>query len=100
MKMHSPAHPGDVLKRSEMEPRQLSVSALAEAIQVSRKHLSQVVNGHARITPDLAVRLARAFKTSPELWINLQAEYDRWEAEQIAPHKEIKPLAMPKAATA
>ena len=100
MKMHSPAHPGDVLKRSEMEPRQLSVSALAEAIQVSRKHLSQVVNGHARITPDLAVRLARAFRTSPDLWINMQAEYDRWEAERMAPHKEIKPLAAPKAATA
>ena len=100
MKMHSPAHPGSVLRQSEMEPRKLSVSALAEAIQVSRKHLSQVVNGHARITPDLAVRLARAFRTSPDLWINMQAEYDRWEAERMAPHNEIKPLAAPKAAKA
>ena len=91
-RMYDPPHPGGVLKRVEMEPRKLTVSEFAKVLRMSRVQLSQVVNGHARITPDLAVRLSRALKTSPDLWLGMQAEYDLWQAEHTAPHKEIKPL--------
>ena len=91
-RMENPPHPGGVLKRVEMIPRELTVSEFAKVLRISRVQLSQVVNGRARITPDLAVRLSRALKTSPDLWLGMQAEYDLWQAEHATPHKEIKPL--------
>ena len=90
--MYDPPHPGGVLRRLDMEPRGVTVTQLAKAIGVSRTMLSQVVNGRARITPDLAVRLSRALDTSPDVWLNMQAQYDLWQAAHMEPHREIKPL--------
>jgi len=58
----------------------LTVSGLAVVLGVSRKTLSEIVNEHASITPDMALRLSRAFKTTPELWLNMQRNYDLWQA--------------------
>ena len=91
-RMHNPPHPSGVLKRLEMEPRGLTVSEFARTLKISRKQLSLVVNGHARITPDLSVRLARALVMSAELWLNMQAQFDLWQAEHNAPHRDIQPL--------
>jgi addiction module HigA family antidote len=76
-----PTAPGQILRAHYLEPRNLSVSALAEQADVSRKHLSDIVNGHVRVTPTVAVRLAHALDTSPTLWLNLQAAVDVYEAE-------------------
>lgn len=57
-RMHSPAHPGDILKQMYMEPLGVTVTQTADALGVSRKHVSAIVNGHAPVTPDMAVRLA------------------------------------------
>jgi antitoxin HigA-1 len=76
-----PAHPGGVIRRMQMEPLGLSVTRLAEILGVSRKHLSNVLNERAGVTPDMALRLSRAFRTSPELWLNLQKGHDLWVAE-------------------
>jgi len=65
-----------------MKPKELTVTALARELDVSRKHLSDIVNGHVRITPAMAVRLARALDTSPAFWVNLQAAVDIYDAEQ------------------
>src|SRR3989304_1357710 len=78
MRMHNPPHPGAVLRGLYMEPLQLSVTELARALGISRKALSQLVNGHARITPNLAMRLARGFGNTAEGWLNLQAQHDLW----------------------
>lgn len=77
-----PTHPGEIVKHDYMEPLTLSVTALSARLGVSRKTLSAIVNERAGVTPDMALRLSRAFNTSPELWLNLQRGFDLWAAEQ------------------
>jgi addiction module HigA family antidote len=82
MKMHNPPHPGEVLRALCLEPLGLTVTAAAQALQVSRKTLSAILNGRAGISPDMAVRLSLAFGTSAESWLNQQVQYDLWHAER------------------
>lgn len=81
--MHDPPHPGEILRLDYLEPLGLTVTEAAEALDVSRKTLSSVLNERAGISPAMAYRLAKAFDTSPELWINLQAQYDLWQARGL-----------------
>ena len=78
--MHDPPHPGEILRADYLEPLGLSVTAAASALGVTRKTLSAVLNERAGISPAMAYRLAKAFDTSPELWSNLQMQYDLWQA--------------------
>ena len=90
----APAHPGGILKRQYLEPLSLSVSELARVLRVSRKTVSKIVNEHACISADMALRLAQAFNTSAELWLNLQRNYDLWHAaEGSDAWKKIEPIA-------
>ena len=75
-----PTHPGGILKRQYLEPLGIGVSQAALALGVSRKTLSKILNERGAITPEMALRLARAFNTTPELWLNLQRNYDLWHA--------------------
>ena len=75
-----PTHPGGILKRHHMVPLALSVSELARCLGVSRKTVSKIVNERGAITADMALRLSRAFDTTPELWLNLQQNHDLWRA--------------------
>ena len=75
-----PSHPGAILKHLYLKALKLNVADAAEALGVSRKTLSKIVNGRGAVTPDMALRLSRAFKTSPELWLNLQQNHDLWHA--------------------
>jgi addiction module HigA family antidote len=85
--MHSPAHPGDILKEMYIAPLGVTVTKVAEALGVTRKHVSAIVNGRAPVTADMAVRLAGVFGTEPEIWVNLQAQYDLWLVRQQAKPK-------------
>lgn len=76
-----PTHPGGIIKRHHLEPLSLSVSAAAAALGVSRKTLSKIVNERGAVTPEMALRLAKAFHTTPQLWLNLQQKYDLWHAQ-------------------
>lgn len=78
--IHNPPHPGEILRADYLEPLGLSVTAAAAALGVTRKTLSAVLNGRAGISPAMAYRLSKAFDTSPELWSNLQMQYDLWQA--------------------
>ena len=82
MEMHNPPHPGEVLKGLYMEPLKLTVKALAERLGVERKAVSRLVNGHVGISAEMAVRLGKAFNTTPEVWLNEQRGYDLWHAKQ------------------
>ena len=77
-----PTHPGAILKHLHLKPLKLNVAQVAAALDVSRKTLSQIVNERASVTPDMALRLSRAFKTTPQLWLNLQQTYDLWHASR------------------
>jgi addiction module HigA family antidote len=82
MLMHNPPHPGEIIKELCLEPLGLSVTDTAKALGISRKTLSNILNGHAGISPEMAVRLSLAFDTSSESWLNQQLQYDLWQAEQ------------------
>lgn len=76
VRMHNPAHPGEILRKLYLAPLGVSVTRAAAALGVTRKHVSAIVNGRAPVTPDMALRLAAAFGTDPELWVNMQSRYD------------------------
>lgn len=82
MQMHNPPHPGEVLRGLCLEPLGLTVTAAARALGVSRKTLSNILNGHAGISPEMAVRLSIAFDTTAESWLNQQVQFDLWQAEK------------------
>ncbi|MFC2155306.1 HigA family addiction module antitoxin [Acidobacteriota bacterium] len=81
-KKRQPTHPGGILKRHYLEPLFLTITEVAADLGVSRKTVSKIVNERGSITPGLALRLSKAFNKTPELWLNLQAKYDLWAAEQ------------------
>lgn len=93
MLMHNPPHPGEVLRGLCLEPLGLSVTNAATALGVSRKTLSAVLNGRAGISPEMAVRLSIAFKTSAESWLNQQVQYDLWRAEKRRKDLKVTRLA-------
>lgn len=82
MRMHNPPHPGEIIKSLCLEPLGVTVTQAAEALGVSRKTISAIVNGRAGISPEMAVRLSIAFSTTAESWMNQQTQYDLWHAEQ------------------
>lgn len=92
MRMQNPPHPGEVLRELCLEPLGVSVTDAAKAIGVARKTLSSVLNCHSGISPEMAIRLAKAFDTSAESWLNQQVQYDLWEAEQHTKSLKIKKL--------
>jgi len=81
IRTRKPTHPGALIRLDYLEPLDVSVTALAGRLGVSRKHLSGILNERAGVTPDMALRLSRAFGTTPGLWLNLQQAVDLWEAE-------------------
>ena len=89
MRMFNPPHPGSVLRDYLGD---ISVTAAAEHLGVTRAALSRILNGSAGISADMALRLADALRTSPELWIGMQSQYDLWRASKTR-RKKLKPLA-------
>lgn len=92
MLMHNPPHPGEIIKELCLEPLGVSITEAAKALGISRKTLSGIINGKAGISPEMAVRLSIAFNTSSESWMNQQAQYDLWQAEQHRSTLKVKPL--------
>lgn len=89
-KMHNPPHPGEVLR--EWIPPEISVTAAAAALHVTRVTLSKILNGSSGISAEMALRLAKWLGTTPNLWIDLQAQYDLWRATTQTRIPKIIPL--------
>ena len=77
-----PTHPGRIIKEDYLLPLSLTIKDMAANLGVSRKTLSKIINERGSITPDMALRFSRAFDTTPDLWMNLQKNYDLWNAAQ------------------
>lgn len=89
-----PTHPGKIIQEDYLKPLEITVTGMASILGVSRKTLSKIINERGAITPDMALRLGRAFDTTPELWMNLQKNYDLWQAENLSKDwKKVKPLS-------
>ncbi len=92
-----PVHPGEGLKEDVLAPLGLTVTETAKALGISRKTLSEIVNGKSPITPDIAVRLERAFTNPPaDMWLRLQAAYDLRRAERRLKKTAVQRLRKPE----
>src|SRR3954454_5272381 len=78
--MQNPPHPGGIIRRQCLEPLGLSVTAAAKGLGVTRQALSDLLNEKAGVSVEMAIRLAKAFGSSPETWLGLQMAYDLWQA--------------------
>jgi antitoxin HigA-1 len=92
MLMHNPPHPGEIIKELCLEPLGISVTDAADALGISRKTLSAILNGRAGISPEMAIRLSIAFDTSAESWLNQQSQYELWHAELHRGELQVKKL--------
>ena len=81
-KMFNPPHPGEVLKTMWLDELRLTITETAKALNVSRVAISEIVNGRRGISPDMAFRLSKAFNTDPDLWLDLQRDFNFWKAKE------------------
>jgi len=91
--MHYPPHPGELVRELCLEPLGLSVTDAARGLGVSRKALSELVNGRSGISPEMAIRLEKAFGSTAETWLRMQLEYDLWQTKQRAGDLQVTRFA-------
>ncbi len=95
MAMKNPPHPGLSVRHDCLEPLGLSVTAAAKKLGISRKQLSDIVNCHSGISPEMAIRLDKAFGGSADTWFRLQAAYDLARAMKKADRVKVERLSQP-----
>jgi antitoxin HigA-1 len=83
MPMKNPAHPGRIVRSACLEPLGLSVTAAAEVLGVTRQTLNNVIHGKSGISPQMAIRLSKAFGSTPETWLRMQLAYDLAQARKF-----------------
>jgi len=93
MPMKAPPHPGLSVRHDCLEPLRLTVTEAARHLKVSRKQLSDLLNGHAGISPEMAIRLDKAFSGGAETWLALQTAYDLAQAMKKAGRIKIARIA-------
>lgn len=93
MAMYNPPHPGEVVKELCIVPLGLTVTAAARGLGVSRNTLSALLNGKFGISPEMAIRLSKAFGGSAESWLTQQMQYDLWQAQQKANNIHVEKFA-------
>jgi len=93
--MHTPPHPGRIVRQECLEPLRMSVTEGAKALGVSRVALSELVNERRGISPEMAIRLAKAFGSAPEVWAGLQLDYDMAQAMKKAHTIKVQRIATP-----
>ena len=82
MDMHDPAHPGEVIREVCLKPLSLTVTAAATALGVTRKALSDLLNGHSGVSPEMAIRLEKVGWSQADFWLRMQLQRDFWVTRQ------------------
>lgn len=98
--MHNPAHPGEVIRQACLQPLDLTVTAAAEALGVTRKALSDLLNGHSGVSADMAIRLEKVGWSTADHWLRMQLERDLWEARRRSRSIKVRKRFGPPVATA
>jgi len=88
--MHNPPHPGEIIREFCIEPLNLSVTEAANALGVTRKTLSALLNGRSGVSPEMALRLSKVFGRTPEGWLRLQLQFDLSKTEQSVDLRRLK----------
>lgn len=94
MTMYNPPHPGEFITNIYLEPNGISGRELAEKLDVAPSTLSRVLKGSSRVTPEMALRLAKAIGRSPESWLAMQDAHDLWVARQSINLKRVGKLRL------
>lgn len=97
MAMKNPVHPGKIIKHDCMEALGLNVTDAAEALGVVRTTLSRVINEKASVSPEMAIRVSKAFGGTPEYWLRMQLAYDVAKMRDQIDRIQVKRLHMPDA---
>ena len=84
MRMKNPPHPGRIIRQECIEPLGLTITEAAKRLGVTRQTLNNLVNGKGGISPEMSIRLSKAFGSNPEIWLGMQMEYDLAQAEKGA----------------
>ena len=92
IKKRKPVHPGMILEEHYIKPLNLNLQELADHLGIARNTLFKIRIGIASITPTIALTLAEAFDTTPQMWLNLQQKYDLWIEENEKPHEHTLPI--------
>ena len=90
--LQEPMHPGEVLKELYLDPLDMGAIAFARRLDVPRTRIERLVKGVTSVTPDTALRLARAFNTTPAYWMNMETNYDMSVASKVVDVSGIEPL--------
>ena len=90
MPMQSPPHPGEIVKYECLEPLGLSVTRAAEGLGITRQALSDLINEKSGVSVDMAIRLSKAFGSTPETWLGMQMAYDLWQARERAESIQVE----------
>ena len=94
MEMYNPPHPGQLLLEGYMKPLNLSISEFALKLGMSRKCLSEIINGKARISTETALKIEKSLKSRAGFWLDLQQEYDLWQARQLVNLDNVEVIAL------
>ncbi len=92
MTMKNPVHPGRIVRQDCLEPLHLTVTAAARVLGVTRQTLNNVVNGKAGISPEMAIRLSKAFGSTAEAWLAMQTAFDLAQARKHEDRIKVKRL--------
>jgi len=90
--MHKPLHPGEIVRDALFTDTNLTVSGVAKKLKIDRTTFSRLLNGRSGISADMAYKLSLLLNTSAEMWMNLQRDYDLWQARKKNKALKIKPL--------
>jgi antitoxin HigA-1 len=90
MPMKNPTHPGDLIRTEVLEPLGLNVTQASEILKVRRATLSDLLHGHAALSPEMALRLEKAFGVSMDLLLNMQLAYDKAQTRKRANEIDVK----------
>lgn len=96
MSMKNPPHPGGSIRRACLEPLGLSVTEGAKVLGVTRQALNNVINGKSGISPEMAIRLSKAFGSTPETWLRMQLAYDLATARKVERNIKVRRQFVPQ----
>jgi len=94
MKQFNPPHPGKFIRRTYIEPFDISARRIASHLGGSPSTFSRLIADQSKITPDMAIRLSKVLGRSPQSWLQMQMNYDLWQAEQISTHEDLRKLEL------
>ena len=92
MAMHNPPHPGEFIRKTYIEPFDISIRSLAENLSVAASTLARIVSERSAVSPEMALRLSKALGRSPESWLAMQDNYDLWQARKSANLSQVRKI--------